>query len=126
MADYAEALRLFNETVQNLSRVADLQRAETIAEVNAIQAQSVDPSDMGAYNLTMYGIDQVHFMKNNIVDTVGNASNYDLVNNTTVMALQTDQTAISASLLSGLADIILALASYFSDLVNLLLTHLLL
>ena len=126
MADYAETLRLFNETVQNMSRIADLQRAETIAEVNAIQALSVDPADMGAYNLTMYGIDQVHFMKNNIVDTVGNASNYDLVNNTTVMALQTDQTGISPSLLSGLADIILALASYFSDLVNLLLTHLLL
>ena len=105
MADYAEALKTFNETVANLNQIADVQRMSTIAEINAIQAQSMDPSDMEAYNMTMYGINQIHGVKTHIVTTVGNSSNYNLpVTDPTPVATSVpyvvEQTSISSSLVS--------------------------
>lgn len=104
MTDYADALRIFNETVQNLSLAADMQHSDSISEINAIQASSMDPSDMGAYNLTMYGMNQVHDAQAHIVSTVGDVNNYNIsVDPTPVatsMPFQVEHTSISSSLVT--------------------------
>lgn len=105
--EYNDSLRIFNDTVANMSIAEDVQRLDTIKEITAMQAQSMDPSDMGAYNLTMYGINQVHDAKTHIFNTVGNVNNYQLPGVAptplaTALPLQTEHTGISASLTSGL------------------------
>ncbi|WP_424358802.1 hypothetical protein [Methanocella sp. MCL-LM] len=104
MADYAEALKTFNETVANLNQIADVQRMSTISELNAIQAQSMDPSDMEAYNMTMYGVNQIHGVKTHIVSTVGDVNNYNLPVDPTPVATSvpyvTEHTSISSSIVS--------------------------
>mgnify|MGYP005834713473 CR=1 FL=1 len=102
--DYRQALGIFNETVSNLNSATEAQRLNTISEINAIQAQSMDPADMEAYNMTMYGIDSIHDIKCNIMDTVGNVNNYDIYNNTTMGAYQVDPTAVPTTLTAGVAS----------------------
>src|SRR5512135_2239331 len=101
MGDYADALNTFNETVIALNQIADVQHVSTMSEINAIQAQSMDPSDMGAYNLTMYGMSSIHETKTHIVGTVGNVSNYYLPVDPTPVATSmpyaVEHTSISSS-----------------------------
>ncbi|MCD1294130.1 hypothetical protein CUJ83_03870 [Methanocella sp. CWC-04] len=76
----------------------------TINEINTIQAQSMDPSDMGAYNLTMYGINSITDIKSHIMNTVGDVNNYDIYNSTTMGAYQVDPTAVPTTLMSGVVS----------------------
>jgi hypothetical protein len=46
---------------------ANSQYYQTISEINTIQNQSIDPSDMGAYNLTMYGMNSIHEIQSSVV-----------------------------------------------------------
>ena len=114
MADYQQALDIFNETVANLNRFVDAQRIDTISELSNMQAQSSDPMDTGAYNLTMYGIDQIGLVNRHVMDTVGNVSNYFIDNSSTVN-LQTEHTAVASSLASAPVD---SISSLFSHVVN--------
>lgn len=61
---------IFNQTVSDMNNTANAQYFDTIKEVNAIQAGSIDSSDTGAYNLTMYGIQSVHDMQSGIIGPV--------------------------------------------------------
>ena len=113
-SDYQSALDLFNQTVANLTRIVEAERTDAINELQAFQAsQPMDASDMEAYNLTMYGMDSVHSVHSNIIETVGNSSNYFINDSTPMMAVQTDQTSIGTSLFSPL----------FNDPASLLPTH---
>ena len=66
-------------------------------------ANSTDPSDAAAYNMTLYGMDQVGAMHSHVIATVGNVSNYFIDNNST-MILQTEHTGVSTALASNATD----------------------
>jgi hypothetical protein len=113
-SDYQSALDLFNQTIANLTSIVEAERADAMSELQAFQAsQAMDSSDMGAYNLTMYGMDSVHSIHSNVIDTVGNVSNYYLNSSTPTMAVQTEHTSVGTSLFSPL----------FNDPASLLPTH---
>ncbi|OPY29683.1 MAG: hypothetical protein A4E28_00743 [Methanocella sp. PtaU1.Bin125] len=115
-SDYQTALDLFNQTIANLTRLVEESRADAINEINAYQAATGD-MDTGAYDLTMYGIDSVTSVQRNVIENVGNASNYFINNSTTVMTveteLQTEHTGVSSSMISH----------FFSDPTSILPTH---
>jgi hypothetical protein len=67
----------------------------TASEINAIQASSMDPSDMEAYNLTMYGMNQVRDSQVHIVSTVGDVNNYRIPEE--AAALMADPTPVATS-----------------------------
>jgi hypothetical protein len=99
LSDYQDALDLFNETVANMTRMVEESHADIVNQLNAYQASgTMDSSDMGAYNLTMYGVDSVHSVHSEIIGSVGNVSNYYINNSTPVMAAQTENTSMSTSL----------------------------
>ncbi|MGA9141407.1 MAG: hypothetical protein WBZ29_14365 [Methanocella sp.] len=113
-SDYQSALDLFNQTVANLTSFVEAERADALNELQAFQAsQAMDSSDMGAYNLTMYGMDSVHSIQSNVIETVGNSSNYFINDTAATMAVQTDHTSVGTSLFSPL----------FNDPASLLPTH---
>jgi hypothetical protein len=93
---YQYALDIFNQTVANLSRMADSSRSEAIASLNNLQATSCDPTDRTAYDMTMNGMNQVGGISDYVFDTVGNASNYAL-NNSSIVKLQTEHTSIAGA-----------------------------
>lgn len=70
MPSETDAWSIFNRTITNLNDTANAQYNQTIGEINLIQSQSVDPSDMGAYNLTMDGMNTIHEIQSNIVGPV--------------------------------------------------------
>lgn len=127
MADYADALKIFNETVANLSQTEDFHQLEAINEINAIQAQSMDPSDMGAYNLTMYGVNQIHESKTHIINTVGDVNNYQLPLDPTPVAtsatFQVEHTSISSSLTSFVGGPDSLFSHFLADPTSILPTH---
>lgn len=94
LEQYQYALDIFNQTVANLSSFVDAARADAIQELNGLHAGYTDPADAGAYNLTMYGMDQISGIKDHVVDNIGNASNY-FINNSSVVTLQTEHTSIA-------------------------------
>jgi hypothetical protein len=96
-SDYQSALDLFNQTVANLTRLVEESRTDAINELNAYQAATGD-TDTGAFDLTMYGIDSVTSVQRNVIENVGNASNYFINNSTTTMAVETEHTGVSTSL----------------------------
>lgn len=104
MPDYQGALAAFNQTIANMSSFEQAQHANAISEINAIQAQSMDPSDMDAYNMTMSGMDAIHGLTGHIIDTVGNASNYAIGANATVASIQTEHTSVSSSFTTDLIN----------------------
>lgn len=97
---YQYALDIFNQTVANLSSFVDAARADAINELNGLHAGYTDPVDAGAYNLTMYGMDQISGIKDHVVDNIGNASNY-FINNSSVVTLQTEHTSIAQPVASA-------------------------
>jgi hypothetical protein len=100
---YQYALDIFNQTVANLSGFVDAARADAIRELNGLHAGSSDPLDAGAYNLTMYGVDQISGIKDHVVDNIGNASNY-FINNSSVVPLQTEHTSVAQSVATAPVD----------------------
>jgi len=127
MADYADALKVFNETVANLSQTADFHQLKAIDEITAMQAQSMDPSDMGAYNLTMYGINQIHESKTHVINTVGDVNNYQLPLDPTPVAtsatFSVEHTSISSSLTSLVGGSDGLFSHFFADPTSILPTH---
>jgi hypothetical protein len=93
---YQYALDIFNQTVANLSRMADSARSDAIANLNNMQATSYDPTDRTAYEMTMNGMNQIGGISDYVFDTVGNASNYAL-DNSTIVKLQTEHTSIAGA-----------------------------
>ncbi len=71
-----DAWSIFNQTITNMNDSANSQYNETINQINTIQSQSMDPSDMGAYNLTMYGMNSIHDIQSNIVGPVSHIQNF--------------------------------------------------
>ncbi len=67
---------IFNQTITNMNDTANAQFNETVNEINAMQGQSVDPSDTGAYNLTMYGMNTIHDIQSNIVGPVSQMQHF--------------------------------------------------
>lgn len=67
---------LFNQTITNMNNTANAQYNETVSEINLIQSQSMDPSDTGAYNLTMYGMNSIHDIQSNIVGPVSQMQHF--------------------------------------------------
>ena len=67
-----DALSLYNQTISSMNASANSQYYSTLNEINYIQAHSMDPSDMGAYNLTMYGMNTIHGIQAMIVNNVSN------------------------------------------------------
>jgi hypothetical protein len=97
--EYQYALDIFNQTVANMSSFLDAARADAIRELNSMYAQSSDPTDMEAYNMTMQGMNQIDGITTHVFDTVGNVSNY-FINNSSTVALQTEQSSIARPLVS--------------------------
>jgi hypothetical protein len=117
-SDYQTVLDIFNQTIANLTSFVEGERADVMNELEIFRASgSMDPSDMEAYNLTMYGMDSVTSVQRNVIENVGNASNYFINNSTTVMTveteLQTEHTGVSSSMISH----------FFSDPTSILPTH---
>ena len=67
---------IFNQTITNMNDTANAQFNETVGQINTIQSQSVDPSDMGAYNLTMYGMNSIHDIQSNIVGPISQIQHF--------------------------------------------------
>lgn len=67
---------IFNQTIANMNDTANAQYNETVSQINAIQSQSMDPSDTGAYNLTMYGMNSIHDIQSNIVGPVSQIQHF--------------------------------------------------
>ncbi|HTY91937.1 MAG TPA: hypothetical protein VMC84_12245 [Methanocella sp.] len=67
MLESTDVWQLFNDTVRMMNESANVQYSQTVQEINATQAGSMDPSDMGAYNLTMYGMNTVHDIQSAII-----------------------------------------------------------
>lgn len=67
MLEDQDVWQLFNETVRMMNDSANIQYSQTVREINATQAGSMDPSDMGAYNLTMYGMNTIHDIQSMII-----------------------------------------------------------
>ncbi len=61
---------VYNQTIANMNESANGQYYTSVSEINAIQAGSVAPSDMGAYNLTMYGMDSIHDIQSMVVGSM--------------------------------------------------------
>jgi hypothetical protein len=70
-----DALSLYNQTISSMNDSANSQYNSTLSQINYIQAHSMDPSDMGAYNLTMYGMNAIHGIQSMIVNNVSNIPN---------------------------------------------------
>jgi hypothetical protein len=101
--EYQYALDIFNQTIANMSSFIDAVRADTIQQLNALNAGSSDPSDTAAYGMTMNGVDQINSITDHVFDTVGNVSNY-FINNTSTVALQTEHTSVARPLASAPVD----------------------
>jgi hypothetical protein len=97
--EYQYALDIFNQTVANMSSFVDVARNDAINELNNLHSSYSDP-DNGAYNLTRYGMDQITGIKDHVVHTVGNASNY-FINNSSAATVQTEHTSVAGSALSA-------------------------
>ena len=67
---------VFNQTITNMNDTANAQFNETVGQINTIQGQSMDPSDMGAYNLTMYGMNSIHDIQSNIVGPISQVQHF--------------------------------------------------
>lgn len=67
-----DAWSVYNQTIASMNSSANSQYYSTLNEINNIQAHSVDPSDMGAYNLTMYGMNTIHGIQSMIVSNLSN------------------------------------------------------
>ncbi|AFD00420.1 hypothetical protein Mtc_1672 [Methanocella conradii HZ254] len=67
MLESHDVWTIFSETIRNMNDTANSQYLETLNEVNATQAHSIDPSDAGAYNLTMYGLQCIHDIQSRVV-----------------------------------------------------------
>jgi hypothetical protein len=72
-------------------------------ELMNMQATSSDPADTGAYDMTMYGMDQIGGITGHVLDTIGNASNY-FINNSSTVTLQTEHTSIAQPVASAPID----------------------
>jgi hypothetical protein len=103
LEQYQYALDIFNQTVANMSSFVDTARADAINELNGLHAGYTDPVDDGAYNLTMYGMNQISGVTDHVFDTVGNVSNY-FVNNSSTVTLQTEHTSVSGAVVSAPID----------------------
>jgi hypothetical protein len=67
MLQSQDVWNIFNETVRNMNDTANGQYLSTLSEINATQAHSIDPTDMGAYNLTMYGMNSIHDIQSSVI-----------------------------------------------------------
>ena len=76
MSPELDTWSIFNQTIANLNDTANAQFNETVSEINAIQSQSMDPSDTGAYNLTMYGMNSIHDIQSSIVGPVSQMQHF--------------------------------------------------
>lgn len=67
---------IFSQTITNMNDTANAQFNETVSEINSIQSQSMDPSDTGAYNLTMHGMNSIHDIQSNIVGPISQMQHF--------------------------------------------------
>jgi hypothetical protein len=72
MFQIMDAWSIYNQTIASMNDSANAQYYSTISQMNSIQAHSVDPSDMGAYNLTMYGMNAIHGIQSMIASNLSN------------------------------------------------------
>jgi hypothetical protein len=101
--EYQYALDIFNQTIANMSSFIDAVRADTIQQLNALNAGYSDPTDAVAYGMTMDGMDQIGSITDHVFDTVGNVSNY-FINNSSTVVLQTEHTSVAQPLASAPVD----------------------
>jgi hypothetical protein len=61
---------LFSQAISNMNDSANSQYYQALNGINSIQAQSIDPSDTGAYNMTLYGMSTIHYIQSMIVSNI--------------------------------------------------------
>ena len=84
-----------------MSAAVDTAKLDAINEINTINAGSADPTDKGAYDLTMYGIDQISGITGHVFDTLGNAS---VIGDTSAISAQTGHASAGTTLASAPID----------------------
>ena len=107
-----DAWSIYNQTIASMNDSANSQYYSTISYMNNIQAHSVDPSDMGAYNLTMYGMNAIHGIQSMIVSNLSNLQSMtEQAMNGSAVASPAPPTIVNSPYLSPVASLTNTLGS---------------